>query len=237
MGCPCYEPEIREGNDRYRVTLTQGFWLGIHAVTQAQWEAVMGANPARFKGANRPVEMVSWEDCQEYMEKLGRKTGAGFRLPTEAEWEYACLAGTTTAFFCGKTLTTDQANYNGSDPMRGLWADYNLVNNILMTRNGTYRKKTTPVGSFMPNAWNLYDMHGNVDEWCADLYEGGGMDDVSHRYDHDRPIPVRVPTRMIRGGSWQFDADSCRAAYRDHVAPSVRNDYLGFRLVLVPCPK
>ena len=127
--------------------LTKGFWMGVHQVMQAQWQAVMGSNPSMFKGdGNLPVENVSWDDCVAFCEALGRKDGKAYRLPTEAEWEYACRAGTTTPFHFGATISTNQVNHHNS------------------------RNKTTPVGSFPANAWGLFDMHGNVLEWCQDLY-------------------------------------------------------------------
>src|SRR5262249_47079270 len=142
----------------HRVTLTQGFHLGVHQVTQAQWQAIMGNNPSNFTGNDRPVEMVSWNDCVDFCKRLGEKTGMWFRLPTEAEWEYACRAGTTTPFHFGETISTDQANYDGN---------YTYGNGT----RGVYRKRTKPAGSFPANAWGLHEMHGNVWEWCQDGYE------------------------------------------------------------------
>jgi formylglycine-generating enzyme required for sulfatase activity len=129
---------------QHQVTLTKGFYLGVHEVTQAQWQAVMGSNPSHFKGDDLPVEQVSWVDCHAFCQKLAARDGGRYRLPTEAEWEYACRAGTTTPFHFGQRISTGQANYKG--------------------------RKTTPVGSFPANAWGLLDMHGNVWEWCQDWY-------------------------------------------------------------------
>ena len=140
MGSPESEAERFEDEMQHRVTLSQGFYLGIHAVTQAQWQAVMGDNPSYFKGKNRPVEQVTWEDCQEYLTKLSQRDGKRYGLPSEAEWEYACRAGTTTPFHFGETISTEQANYNGNYP-------YNKGT------KGMYREQTTPVGSFPPNVW------------------------------------------------------------------------------------
>lgn len=156
MGSPKDE-EARESNEiQHKVTLTRGFYLGVYAVTQEEWRAVMGANPSRFRGVPKlPVEQVSWEDCHDFLDKLGAKDGRAYRLPTEAEWEYACRAGTTSPFHFGATISTEQANFNGTT---GKGAE------------GIYRLRTTPVGSFSPNGWGLYDMHGNVWQWCADGY-------------------------------------------------------------------
>ena len=154
MGSPANEPE-REGyagadETQHGVTLTKGFHLGIHQVTQAQWQAVMGANPSDFEGdGNLPVENVSWDDCEAFCQALGKKDGKTYRLPTEAEWEYACRAATTTPFHFGGTISTDQSNYDGNYTYGG-------------GKKGVYRQKTTPAGSFPANAWGLFDMHGNV---------------------------------------------------------------------------
>jgi formylglycine-generating enzyme required for sulfatase activity len=143
MGSP-KEEEARDDNEtQHKVTLTKGFYMGIHLVTQEQWKEIMGKNPSEFKGEkNLPVETVSWDDCQKFIKKLREKDKKPYRLPTESEWEYACRAGTTTPFYYGKTISTDQKN----------------------------REKTTPVGSFPANAWGLHDMHGNVWEWCQDWF-------------------------------------------------------------------
>jgi uncharacterized protein (TIGR02996 family) len=219
MGSPPEEPEREEDETLHEVTLTQGFYLGIHAVTQAQWQAVMSNNPSRFKGRkrqdkNRPVEQVSWEDCQAFCTKLSEREGKRYGLPSEAEWEYACRAGTTTPFFFGDTLSTDQANYDGNYP-------YNKGG------KGVYRKRTTPVGSFPPNAWGLFDMHGNIWEWCQDEY-------ISHEYQNTKSILDTENTDesacVLRGGSWNGFARDCRAADRGRIAPSVGYDVSGFRV-------
>ena len=157
MGSPPEEPERGENEKQHSVTLSQGFYLGIHAVTQAQWKTVMGNNPSHSKGKDRPVEQVSWDDCQEFCAKLSQKDGKRYGLPTEAEWEYACRAGTTTPFYFGETIDPDQVNYDGNFPYgKGTKREYG--------------RRTTSVGSFSPNAWGLFDMHGNVWEWCQDEY-------------------------------------------------------------------
>ena len=170
MGSPPHEAERQGDEGRHPVTLTRGFHMGAHPVTQAQWRAVMGTNPSRFAGDTRPVECVSWDDCLEFCRKLAMQDGLGladspYRLPTEAEWEHACRAGTTGPFFFGDALLTHQANYHA-----------NYVGG--KDRRGRYRQETTPAGSFPANAWGLHDTHGNVFEWCARLVRpvsrGGG---------------------------------------------------------------
>ena len=159
--------------------------MGVHQVTQAQWQAVMGANPSHFKGeSNLPVENVSWDECVAFCEALGKKDGKPYRLPTEAEWEYACRAGTTTPFHFGGTITVNQANYDGN---------YTYGNG----KKGVYRQKTTPVGSFPANAWGLFDMHGNVWEWCADWYGPYPEEELK-----DPQGFVGGDRRVCRGGSW-----------------------------------
>ena len=215
MGSPTYEPE-RQSNETQHQVRVSDFYIGKYAVTQAEWESVTGTNPSHFKGANLPVEQVSWDDCQAFIQALNRKTGQTYRLPTEAEWEYACRAGTTTPFNTGGNLTTEQANYDGNYP-------YN--NN----RKGQYRKQTVAVDSFEPNAWGLYNMHGNVWEWCSDWYgeyESGCV---------ETPVGSKSGSpRVIRGGGWGGPAGSCRSAYRRGSPPGNRNDGVGFRLVFVP---
>ena len=211
------------GSDEYisekpihRVTIAP-FHLGKFQVTQAQWQVVMGNNPSGFKGENRPVETVSWHESVKFCETLSHKTGQAFRLPTEAEWEYACRAGTTTPFSFGSSLSPTQANFDGSYPYDG-------------ATKGVYRKQTTDVGSFAPNTFGLYDMHGNVCEWCEDVWEdnylgapedgSGWVNDGDSRY------------RVLRGGSWVYDGEFCRSAVRLRLISAHRFDYTGFRLAL-----
>ena len=155
MGSPESEKGRYNDETQHEVTLTKPYYMGSYAVTQEQWEAVMGNNPSiKTKGAKLPVTNVSWQDCQEFIKKLNAKTDGGYRLPTEAEWEYACRAGTTTEYFYGDSITKSDANYSKREPMA--------------------------VGSYKPNAFGLYDMHGNVCEWCEGWYgdypEGAVMD-------------------------------------------------------------
>ena len=214
MGSPTSEESRSEDETQHRVTLTRGFYLGIHPVTQAQWQAVMGNNPSHFNGDNRPVEGVSWDDCQAFCAKLSQLMGKRFRLPTEAEWEYACRAGTTTPFSFGATISTDQANYDG--------------NSIYgRDKQGVYRRQTTPVVSFPPNAWGLFDMHGNVWEWCADWFG------AYQQGDNNDPQGVNNGSvRLLRGGTWNNNPSKCRSATRYKTGPTSRFRNVGCRVVL-----
>ena len=211
MGSP--EDESGRYNDespQHLVRFASGFWMQTTPVTQAQWQAVMGNNPAYFKsvGSDAPVERVSWNDVQEFIQKLNSTTKeTQFRLPTEAEWEYACRAGSTTAYCFGddESLLEQYA-----------WYDKNAGDT------------THPVGQLTPNAWGLYDMHGNVWEWCADWqgdYPSGAVTDPTG--------PTSFGAfRALRGGAWFSYARNCRAAYRWRARrPSDRDDSIGFRLV------
>ncbi len=213
MGSPTSEADRSSDETQHRVTLSP-FYMGKYPVTQAQWQAVMGSNPSNFKGANRPVEQVSWDDAIEFCKKLSQKTGKKYRLPTEAEWEYACRAGTTTPFYFGETITPDLVNYNGNYPYGQAPKD-------------RYRQETTEVGSFLPNAFGLYDMHGNIWEWVADIYSNEGV------YIGEQTDPIYTGSgsrRVNRGGSWISSAQNCRSAGRDFFSPDNRNVFLGFRL-------
>ena len=230
MGSPT--TELERGDDegpQHEVTISP-FYMGIHPVTQAEYVKIMGTNPSEFKGQDLPVEMVSWYDAVEYCNRISQKEGltpaytingenvswnrstTGYRLPTEAEWEYACRAGTTTPFSTGDNITTEQVNYDGNYP-------YN--NN----QKGSYRKKTTAVGSFQANPWGLYDMHGNVWEWCWDWYGN-----YSSAAQADPEGASSRTNRVLRGGSWLNNAQDLRSAYRNRNIPSNRNSLLGFRL-------
>jgi formylglycine-generating enzyme required for sulfatase activity len=217
MGSP--EDEARriswEG-PQHQVTI-EPFYLGKYPVTQAQWLAVMDENPSDFKDRNwetRPVEKVSWNDAVAFCDKLSKLTGQEYRLPSEAEWEYGCRAGTTTPFYFGETITPDLANYNGN---------YTYASEP----EGVYRQETTEVGIFPPNGFGLYDMHGNVWEWCFDNwhenYEGAPTDGrVWKGGDEDHLV--------LRGGSWNNGPRNVRSANRDRWRPTSRYPSDGFRL-------
>ena len=209
MGSPESDKDA-EGDEKpqHRVNLTKDFYMGQYPVTQAAWQAVMGGNPSHFKGANRPVECVSWVDAQEFIRKLNQKEGTdAYRLPTEAEWEYACRAGRTTRYTFGDNPDElkNYAWYGGSD-------------------NGTH-----PVGKKNANAWGLYDMHGNVWEWVEDGYEK----DYYQRSPSSNPCNLAQNSktfRVLRGGSWLYAPQYLRAANRDYGNPSTRYSSVGFRL-------
>ena len=228
-------PEKEDGSDddehpQHQVTI-KAFCLGKYQVTQAQWKAVaafpqvnkeLKLDPSRFKGDgstsltnHRPVEQVSWEDAVEFCDRLSKHTKRQYRLPSEAEWEYACRAGTTTQFHFGQTITTDLANYNTyGDGVKGV-----------------YRKETTEVGSFgVANNFGLYDMHGNVYEWCQDSWHDNYTDAptdgsawLSSKEDSN--------TKLLRGGSWHDIPEDCRSAYRSYDLLDGNNDNIGFRVV------
>jgi formylglycine-generating enzyme required for sulfatase activity len=161
------------------------------------------------------VETVSWDECQEFCRKLRAREGADYRVPTEAEWEYACRAGTITPFYFGETIGTDQVNYNGLHPYgKGKKCEDS--------------QQTSTVGSLPPNAWGLYDMHGNVWEWCADLY---GESSASESDNVDPQGASSGSARVVRGGSWRSHARHCRSANCDRRGPKERSNNLGFRLV------
>jgi formylglycine-generating enzyme required for sulfatase activity len=219
MGSPASEPGRYSNETQHQVTVGS-FYMSRYEVTQAEYRAVMGSNPSFFTGDNLPVECVSWYDAVAYCNALSAMEGLapaytingtnvhwnrnadGYRLPTEAEWEYACRAGTTTVYNTGDNITTDQANYNS---------------NI---------GRTTAVGSYAPNPWGLYDMHGNVFEWCWDRYGPYGSAAQT-----DPAGPPSGAYRVFRGGSWHYGGQRLRSAYRLSYATSDRGTDVGFRLV------
>lgn len=199
---------------RHEVAISKPFYLGVYEVTQQQYEAVMGANPSRFKGANNPVEQVAWADAVTFCKKLSAKTGKTVRLPTEAQWEYACRAGSKTRFGCGDT---------DSDLPGSTWLDWNAGG------------KTHPVGEKKPNRFGLHDMHGNVWEWCADWYADSYTRPPAGQagaIDHDPAGAASGDHRVARGGSWQQGPHSCRSAGRNKFPPGSRDSILGFRVVV-----
>ncbi|MCL2765986.1 MAG: formylglycine-generating enzyme family protein [Treponema sp.] len=243
MGSPANEAG-RDNDEIQRQVTLSSFQMSMYPVTQREYQEIMGTNPSHFKGDNLPVENVTWFDAIEYCIRRSQREGLtpaytmtnrvpasgypitdaavsvnwnanGYRLPTEAEWEYACRAGTTTPFNTGNNITTDQANYDGNNP-------YN--NNA----KGEYRRRTMPVGSFSANAWGLYDMHGNVWEWCWDwygTYATGAQTNPTGA--------VSGSFRVIRGGSWSYRGQSLRSACRSihNSGPWDMGGSVGFRLV------
>jgi formylglycine-generating enzyme required for sulfatase activity len=210
---------------QHQVTI-EPFYMGKYPVTQAQWLAVMGKNLSRFKDGNwenRPVEEVSWDDAVAFCEKLSKLTGNDYRLPSEAEWEYGCRAGTTTPFYFGETITTDLANYRGTD-----WERYGWSGSYGSGPKGVCRSETTEVGKFPPNAFGLYEQHGNVWEWCGDNlhenYEGAPTDGSVWKGGNES-------RRVLRGGSWGNYPVDARAASRNGSIPDDRNVSFGFRVV------
>ncbi|WP_414586406.1 SUMF1/EgtB/PvdO family nonheme iron enzyme [Scytonema sp. PCC 10023] len=216
MGSPPGEQGRSQNEGPQHTVNVPSFFMGKFEVTQEQYQPVMGKNPSKFEGAKRPVETVSWNDAVEFCKKLSQKTGRTYRLPSEAEWEYAARAGTTTPFHFGETVTTELANYDGN---------YTYAS----APKGKYREQTTEVGSFPPNAFGLYDMHGNVWEWSADTwhdsYERAPVDGKAW-------IDNNNPFRVLRGGSWNFSPGNCRSASRNHFnVRDVHYNFIGFRVV------
>jgi sulfatase modifying factor 1 len=219
MGSPLGEAKRRYSETPHTVTLSRGFYLGKHEVTQSQWEKVMGSNPSRYKGGNRPVESVSWTEVTAFCDKLtelerkaGRLlAGMSYQLPTEAQWEYACRADTKTAFSFGAELTSEQANISGGSG------------------------ETVDLGKYPGNSWGFHDMHGNVFEWCADWYGAYPTGAVGDPVD---PVgPADGSSRVLRGGSYGNTASYARSAYRFRSEPAISNYDLGFRLSLRPASK
>ena len=213
-----YDDErFRAEKPQHEVTV-QSFFMGKYSITQAQYQEVMGKNPSRFKGDDHPVEQVSWFDAEEFCQKLSEKTGKEYRLPSEAEWEYACRAGTMTQFHFGETITSNLANYRDSSTY------------IPNEPRGRYRTITVPVGSFQPNAFGLYDMHGNIWEWCQDNshenYEGA-LEDGNAWLSGDSS------RKVIRGGSCFSYPWFCRSANRFFKLRPSRLNYIGFRVVCI----
>ena len=202
MGSPKKEKDRSDDETQHEVTLTKPFYMGKYEVTQEQWFEIMGENPSREKGRKLPVTNVSWEDCQEFIKKLNAKTDGGYRLPTESEWEYACRAGTTTAYSFGDKITPKEANYSGSKI-----------------------DKPVAVGSYKANAFGLYDLHGNVWEWCEDWYADYTAEAVT-----DPKGPATGEYRVLRGGSFESYGSRVRASRRVYGTPTIWVSDFGFRL-------
>jgi formylglycine-generating enzyme required for sulfatase activity len=226
MGSPDDEGYAEE-KPQHQV-MVKAFYIGKFPITQAQWKSIaampkvqreLNSDPSTFKGLMRPVEEVSWYDAVEFCQRLSRYTNRQYRLPNEAEWEYACRAGTTTPFSFGATITTDLANYNGN---------YNYG----FASKGMMRQETTEVGSFSPNAFGLYDMHGNVWEWCDDYWHGDYYD--APKFSSSWLSYHKSNSRLLRGGSWYDDPRNCRSASRYSKDPSLIGSLFSFRVVWVP---
>ncbi|MBS9388358.1 MAG: formylglycine-generating enzyme family protein [Dolichospermum sp. WA123] len=241
MGSPENEEGYRYSQSPQHQVTVPPFFMGKYPVTQQQWKAVaalekvkidLESDPSYFKGDgstsltnNLPVECVSWNYAQEFCARLSRMANKTYRLPSEAEWEYACRGGTTTPFYCGETISTDLANYRGTD------SEYEgkvYPGNYGQGQKGEYRDKTTEVGIFPANPFGLYDMCGNVREWCEDGWhdnyinaptDGSAWTSLSSKY------------RLLRGGSWNNNPEYCRSAYRYYDNLDGSNDNIGFRVV------
>ncbi len=219
MGSPQDEQNRNKDETQHLITLKKGYYIGVTEVTQHQWRKMMEKNPSEFQtnGDNFPVESVSWFDVQAFIRKLNDiESTDKYRLPTEAEWEYACRAGTTTPFAFGKCLSPNLANYDGR---------YSAIN----CPNGKFNKKTVPAATYPANDWGLYDMHGNVWEWCQDWY---GKIYVNKATDPGGPLSGRY--KVIRGGGWDFLDHDLRSANRDRSLPDRGLKHIGFRLVKSP---
>lgn len=221
MGTPTGEMGRSPDEGPQHLVQIRTFYLGKYPVTQSQYRAVMGKNPSFFQGENRPVENVSWYEAMEFCHRLSEMTGRNFRLPTEAEWEYACRAGTTDPFCFGGTITSELANYKAT-------YGYGQVEPLGAGVGGQWRQETTEVGSFPANSFGLYDMHGNVWEWCLDHwhenYEGAPTDG-SPWLEKEEELP-----RVIRGGSWSDTAYYCRSGVRLFALPDFKGQLIGFRV-------
>lgn len=207
------ESEIGRKHDEqsHSRVIRAAFYMGCTEVTQSQWRKVMARNPSRFRGDELPVEQVSWNDCQVFLKRLG----AGMRLPSEAEWEYACRAGSETPFSFGPNIATEQVNYDGNFPYAG-------------GAGGSFRERTVRVGSLPANAWGLHEMHGNVWEWCEDRYA------PYPELGNEAPQDVGDISRVLRGGAFLYSAQDCRSATRDAVKPDLISSRIGFRVVFSP---
>jgi formylglycine-generating enzyme required for sulfatase activity len=216
MGASATERGSQKSERPQHLVSVPSFFMGRYPLTQAQYEALMGNNPSYFKGENLPVEQVNWNDAQDFCRELNKRSRRKYGLPSEAQWEYACRAGTKTSFYFGETITPQIANYNGNYTYKS-------------EEKGVYRSKPTPVGSFPPNGFGLHDVHGNVWEWCEDEwhanYEGAPT---------DGSVWINIKNnnfRLLRGGSWDINPINCRSARRIRWSADGRGSDVGFRLV------
>jgi formylglycine-generating enzyme required for sulfatase activity len=201
----------------HQVTLPP-FYMGKYSITQAQYRSIMGENMGVGLGADYPIEQINWDDALEFCSKLSHQTGKKYSLPSEAQWEYACRATTNTAFHFGDIITPDLVNYNGDYPYNG-------------APKGENRERATPVGSFPPNAFGLYDMHGNVWEWCLDEYQPNYLGALTDGSALNLSASEGERKRVMRGGAWDYVAKGCRSAVRCSLAPKIRIDGCGLRVV------
>ncbi len=228
MGSPAGEKGRDEDENQVRVTITRPFYMGRTEVTQSQWQAVMGeyyksadgiGDATQFIGPDMPVHNVSWNDAVAFCKRLSEKEHRTYRLPSEAEWEYACRAGTTTPFNTGDNLTSAQAQIDASEPYIG-------------TTRGRTPQRTQRVASFPPNAWGLYDMHGNVAQWCADWYASLPIGEATDPKGPAQPTSLESANRVVRGGAWCQPARTARSASRWNYSPVIKTNYIGFRVVM-----
>jgi formylglycine-generating enzyme required for sulfatase activity len=232
MGSPEGEKSDYTGSDRpQRLVTVSSFYLSKYPITQRQWKVVanlprvnlaLNPDPSHFKGEDLPVESVSWHEAIEFCDRLSKATGRAYQLPSEARWEYACRAGTTSPFYFGVTLTSQFANY------------YALKDPYAVERESEYRAKTVPVGSFPPNAFGLFDLHGSLYEWCADPwhrnYKNAPTDGSIWLAD---PNSTGNRYRVLRGGGWGSTVRECRSASRGQFGPNNRYSVIGFRVAMV----
>jgi formylglycine-generating enzyme required for sulfatase activity len=233
MGSPDTEIDRRENESPQHQVTVPSFFMSEFTTAQAHWATVaqmpkvkidLETSPAKFKGTDRPVEQVNWFEATEFCQRLSQHTGRIYRLPSEAEWEYACRAGSTTPFHFGDTINTDLANYRGTDRKEYKWSG-----SYGQGVKGIYRQETTPVDSFTPNAFGLYDMHGNVWEWCqddySDNYKNTPVDGIAWILNESSGY------KILRGGSWDNIPRLCRSAIRLNFNPGDRSNNVGFRVV------
>ena len=235
MGSPDNEADrTADEGPQHEVTISKPFYMGVFEVTQEQYQQVMGTDPSYFKGATNPVETVSWLDAAEFCKKLSEKTGRRVTLPTEAQWEYACRAGTTTPFYTGDDLKPGRANARFPQTSPGAWEKaMDWIRKLLGAKAQAVSGRTTPEGSFPPSAFGLQDMHGNTWEWCSDWY---GEDYYGNSPKTDPQGPATGQHRVLRGGCWSSYPGYCRSAFRGWIAVDGRgfNVGIGFRVVVSP---
>lgn len=237
MGSPDMELHRVEGDEMLRhVTLTRGYWMADTETTQELWTAIVGGNPSFFKAEDRPVENVSWHDVQQFLERMNAllEESNNYRvravLPTEAQWEYACRAGTQTAFYWGDSFEPAKANYDNDVPNEVF--DYKTNNRSIFKARELPNDATMPVKTFEPNAWGIYDMHGNVFEWTRDRWAVYSSSDTVDPLGPAQFKDGEEDRRALRGGAWHFPAEFSRCAYRWGDPTDRSNELLGFRFIL-----